>query len=119
MTIMNRKSLTSGLFAALIAIAPGVHAAEDNAGNGGANFDEEQIESFAVARADVQALQQEYASKIQQADQEKAGELKQEAQQKMVSAVEDAGLDVKEFNNIARAAQNNQELAEKIQNAAE
>ncbi len=119
MTIINRKSLTIGLFAALIAIAPGVHAADGDSASGGTNFDEGQIESFAVARADVQQLQQEYASKIQQADQEKAAELKQEAQQKMTSAVEDAGLDVQEFNNIARTAQNDQELAEKIQNAAE
>lgn len=56
---------------------------------------------------------------LQQADQQKAGKLKQEAQQKMVSAVEDTGLDVQEFNSIARAAQNNQEPAGKIQSAAE
>jgi len=37
----------------------------------------------------------------------------------MVAAVEDAGLEVQEFNNIARAAQNDQELAEKIQSASE
>lgn len=119
MTNMNRKSLTAALFAALIAGAPGVYAADDNAGSGAANFDDGQIESFVTARADVQQLQQEYASKIQQAEQEKARKLKQEAQQKMVSAVEDAGLDVKEFNTIARAAQNDEELAGKIQNAAE
>lgn len=119
MTIMNRKSLTLGLFAALIAIAPGVHAAESGSGSGETDFSDEEIESFTTARADVQKLQQEYASKIQQADQEEAAELKQEAQQEMTSAVEDAGLDVQEFNNIARAAQNDQELAEKIQSAAE
>lgn len=119
MKIMNRKSLTFGLFAALIAIAPGVHAAGENSGSGGADFSDDQIESFTSARADVQQLQQEYASKLQQADQEQATELKQEAQQKMVSAVEDSGLDVQEFNNIARAAQNDEELAEKIQGAAE
>lgn len=119
MTIMNRKTLTSGLFAALIAIAPGVQAADENSGSGGASFTDDQIESFTVARADLQQLQREYASKIQQADQEKASRLKKEAQQKMVSAVEDAGLDVQEFNTIARAAQNDQELAGKIQKAAE
>lgn len=119
MTIMNRNSLTIGLFAALIAIAPGVHAADGESGGGDKSFSDDQIESFTTARADVQKLQQEYASKIQQADQEEAAELKQEAQQEMTSAVEDAGLDVQEFNNIARAAQNDQELAEKIQSAAE
>ncbi|MEF8833714.1 MAG: DUF4168 domain-containing protein [Halofilum sp. (in: g-proteobacteria)] len=118
MTIMNRKSVVIGLFAALIAIAPGVHA-QDSSGGGETSFDDEQIESFTTARADVRELQQEYAPKIQQADQEKAAQLKQEAQKKMVSAVEDAGLDVQEFNSIARAAQNDQELAKKIQNAAE
>jgi hypothetical protein len=119
MTIINRRSLTAGLFAALVAIAPGVQAQDGNSGSGGQNFDEGQIESFAVARADVQQLQQEYASKIQQADQEQAGKLKQEAQQKMVAAVEDAGLEVQEFNSIARAAQNDPELADKIQGATE
>ena len=117
MTIMNRTSLTLGLFAAFIAIAPGVHA-QESSGGGETSFDDEQIESFTTARADVQKLQQEYASKMQ-ADQEKAVGLKQEAQQKMVAAVEDAGLEVQEFNNIARAAQNDQELAEKIQSASE
>lgn len=125
MTIMNRKSLTAGLFAALVALAPGVHASDAGGTTGGESapsaedIDQGQIESFATARADVQKLQQEYASKIQQADQEEAAELKQKAQQEMTTAVEDAGLDVQEFNTIARAAQNDQELAEKIQKAAE
>lgn len=119
MTIVNRKHLAGGLLAAFVAVAPATYAADGESGSGDAGFGEGQIESFAVARADVQQLQQEYASKIQQADQEKATELKQEAQQEMTSAVEDAGLDVQEFNEIARAAQNDQELAERIQNAAE
>ncbi len=119
MTIVNRKSLTVGVFAALIAIAPGAHSANGNAGTDDASFDREQIESFAAAQAELQQIQQEYASQIQQADQEQSAQLQQEAQQEMAAAVEEAGLEVDEYNRIAKASRNDQELTERIQNAGE
>lgn len=119
MTIVNRKSLPAGVLAALIAIAPGAYAANGNAGTDDASFDQEQIESFAAAQAEVQEIQQEFTSKMQQGDQEQAAELQQEAQQKMTSAVENAGLEVQEYNRIAQASRDNQELTQRIQEAGE
>ncbi len=118
MTIMNRKSLSAGVFAAFVAFAPGAYSASGNAGSGEADFDQEQIESFATAQDEVTQIQQEYTSQIQQADEQQAAQLQKEAQQEMVSAVEDAGLSVKEFNRIAQAARNDQELQEQIQDAS-
>lgn len=119
MALFNRKSLPVGVLAAFIAVAPGAHAASGNAGTDDANFDQEQIESFAEARSEVEQLQQEYTSQIQQADEEQAAQLQKEAQQEMTSAVEDAGLSVKEFNRIAQAARTDQKLSERIRNASE
>lgn len=123
MTIMTRKSLSAGVFAAFIAFAPGAYSASGNAGSGNAgsgdaDFDQEQIESFATAQEEVTQIQEEYTSQIQQADEQQAAQLQKEAQQEMVSAVEDAGLSVKEFNRISQAARNDQELQEQIQNAS-
>lgn len=119
MAHFNRKSLPAGVLAAFMAVAPGAHAASGNAGTGDANFDQEQIESFAQARAEVQQIQQEYASQAQQGDDKEAAQMQKEAQQEMVSAVEDAGLSVEEFNRIAQAARSDKELSERIQNATE
>lgn len=118
MTTVNRKSLPVGLFAALIAAAPGAHAANANAGSGETSFDEDQIESFVDAQSELQQIQQEYTSQIQQADESEVEQLQKEAQQEMASAVEDAGLKVKEYNRIAQASRNDQELANRIENAS-
>lgn len=117
MKITPRKSLALGFVAALVASAPALHAQDEGSGSAAADFDQQQIESFAVARAEIRTLQQEYGSKIQQADQEEAAELKQEARQKMATAVEENGLDVQEFNRIAQAARSDEDLQEQIRNA--
>lgn len=92
----------------------------DSAGTFADEVDEQQLEAFVVARADVQEIQQDYTSRLQSAENDQdAADLQAEAQEKMVSAVEDAGLSVQEFNRIAEAAQNDPEVQEKIQELAE
>ncbi|MEX1080507.1 MAG: DUF4168 domain-containing protein [Halofilum sp. (in: g-proteobacteria)] len=107
------------MFTALFAIAPAVHAASENASGNEASFEQEQIESFAAAQAEVQQIQQEFASQLQQADEEQASQLQQEAQQEMAAAVDEAGLEVQEFNSIAQASRNDEDLSERIQEASE
>lgn len=118
MALFYRKSLSVGVLAASIAVALGAHAASGNAGTDSANFDQEQVESFAEARAEVRQLQQEYTTQLQQADGKQAEQLRKEAQQEMTEAVEDTSLSVKEYNRIAQAARNDQELSEQIRNAS-
>lgn len=107
--------------AAALGLGPAAQAQDSgSAGTFADEVDEQQLEAFVVARADVQEIQQDYTSRLQSAENDQdAAELQAEAQEKMVSAVEDAGLSVQEFNRIAEAAQNDPEVQEKIQELAE
>lgn len=107
--------------AAALGMGPAAQAQDSgSAGTFADEVDEQQLEAFVVARADVQEIQQDYTSRLQSAENDQdAAELQAEAQEKMVSAVEDAGLSVQEFNRIAEAAQNDPEVQEKIQELAE
>lgn len=107
--------------AAALGLGPAAQAQDSgSAGTFADEVDEQQLEAFVVARAEVQEIQQDYTSRLQSAENDQnAAELQAEAQEKMVSAVEDAGLSVQEFNRIAEAAQNDPEVQEKIQELAE
>ena len=79
------------------------------------DFSESQLEAFAEAQAEVRDIQSEYRSEAQQAqDQSEQTKIQQQANQEMVKAVKDAGLEVAEFNQIAQAARANPELAQEI-----
>lgn len=118
MPISNLKAFAVTL-AAAAALGLGSAAQAQEGGSAGTfadQVDEQQLEAFVVARAEVQEIQQEYTSRLQSAeDDQRAAELQSEAQEKMVTAVEDEGLSVQEFNQIAEAAQNDPEVQEKLQ----
>lgn len=77
---------------------------------------DEQLRQFVEAAGEVQSVQEEYAQQIQSTQEaDEAQTLRQEAQEKMVSAVEDAGLSVSEYNLIAQRLQQDQSLAERLQ----
>ena len=79
------------------------------------DFSEDQLEAFAEAQAEVKDIQSEYRGKAQQAQgQSEQMKIQQEANQEMVKAVKDAGLEVAEFNQIAQAARANPGLAKEI-----
>lgn len=80
-----------------------------------ANFDQQQLKTYAVAALEVQQIRQSYAAQLQGASQEKQQSLQQEAMGKMVEAVQSKGLDVDTYNQITQAAQKDPGLAEKIQ----
>ncbi len=88
-------------------------------GSGG-DFERQELETFLEARAEVLNIQEEYSSRLQSVenDQEVA-DLQTEAREKMVAAVEDAGLTVDEFNRIAQAAQNDPDVAAELESLAE
>lgn len=110
------SSLKYGLLAVmLLALTPAVQA-----DNGDAEFSEGQLESFMVARAEVREIQADYSSRLQDvSDDQKVAELQAEAQEKMVQAVQEEGMTVKEFNRIARKANNDPEFKERLREVAE
>ncbi len=103
----------------LIAAFMVMPAAVAENGSGG-DFERQELETFLQARADVLDIQEEYSNRLQSAEDDQAvAELQSEAREKMVAAVQDAGLSVDEFNRIAQAAQNDPEVAAELQSLAE
>lgn len=102
----------------LLAFSAAPAAIADNGSE--SDFDREQLETFLQARADVLDIQQEYSNRLQSAeDDQEVADLQSEAREEMVTAVEDAGMTVEEFNRIAQAAQNDPDVAEELQSLAE
>ena len=93
--------------------------AQQDPGMGGAaapqEFDESTLQSFATASVALQDIQEEYANRLDGVqDQEKAIELQQEANEKMVSTVEEEGIDVQTYNAIANEMNVDEELNAQI-----
>jgi hypothetical protein len=80
-----------------------------------ANVTDDKLENFVDAATEVQNVQTTYTERMKQAaDQQQAQSLRQEAQDKMVSAVEESGLTVQEYNLIAQRLQTDPALAERM-----
>ena len=78
---------------------------------------DQQLEQFVDAVTSVEQVQQDYAAQIQATeDAEQAQTLRQEAQEEMVTAVEESGLSVDEFNLIAQQIQTDPALVARLQN---
>jgi len=77
---------------------------------------DEQVAKFADAQTQVAEIGKTYTPKMKEAESKKAmQETRREAQKEMVKAVKSSGLDVQTYNQIARAAQNDDELRSRIQ----
>ncbi len=97
--------------------APGNNAPQQNAAPSGssAHYSDATLEKFVSAFQKVGEIRQEYIGKLQQVDdKEKAQSLQQEAGAKMTGAVEDSGLKVETYNQIAQDAQQDPQLRERI-----
>ncbi len=93
--------------------APDATAAEAPAE---ANFSDSELEKFVSVQGDLETIRQEYSGKLESTeDADKAAELQQEASQKMVRVVQDAGMDVETYSNIALALQSDPELRDKVE----
>lgn len=76
----------------------------------------DQLQTYAEAEQKVQEIRDDFQQQMPNAESpEEAQTLQQEAQQEMVSAVEDAGLTVEEYNQIASQMQSNPELRERME----
>lgn len=84
------------------------------------DFDDATLERFAGAWNEVQDIRDAYMDEIQAAgDAEQAQALQQEAQDKMVEAVTEAGVEVSEYNEIATHMGQDPEFAQMIMALAE
>lgn len=84
------------------------------------DFSDAQLEQFAAASQEIARISQDFAGKLQEADDETEKQsVRQEANDEMVSAVEDSGLEVATFNSIGQAVQNNPDLMKKVQKLAQ
>ena len=76
---------------------------------------EAELQSYAAAAAEIEALVQEWQPKVQSAETpEEAAEIGQQAQAEMVQAVESEGLTVEQYNQITQLAQADPDLQAKI-----
>ena len=74
------------------------------AGTQDTNFSDAQLKDFIEAQEGVMEVREEYIQKIEAAEsQQKAQELQMEANDKMVSVIEDVGIDIPTYNSIATA----------------
>jgi hypothetical protein len=77
--------------------------------------DDSQLNLFVEAQTEVIKISEKWNARMQEAESpEAAQEIRGQAHEEMVSAVEDAGLSVEEFNQIATAAQADPELQNRL-----
>lgn len=80
-----------------------------------ARLSDEELEKFASAESKVSEIRDEFSEKLADADsQEKAQSLQLEAQEKMVEAVREEGLEIPTYNEIAVRMQSDPQLQQRI-----
>lgn len=80
------------------------------------DFSDNQLQKFASVQGDLEQIRNDYSGRLESTeDADKAAELQQEASQKMVQVVQDAGMDVETYSNIALALQSDPQLREKVE----
>ncbi|SFD79918.1 protein of unknown function [Thiohalospira halophila DSM 15071] len=117
-----RSTILALLAAGALATAPAAFGQAQQQGQGAPNMEmnAETLDSFADAYVEVRDIQSDFADQLGSVeDREKAQSLQREAQEEMVSAVEDAGLSVQEYNQVASQMQNDPELREKVMQRTE
>ncbi|MCM2971811.1 DUF4168 domain-containing protein [Larsenimonas suaedae] len=124
------KRTTAFLTATLLAtgtVAAPAFAADTNSSSSAAassatqhpNFSDSQLENFASASKEIAGISQKYTQQLQGADDQDAQQqVRQKANKEMVQAVKDNDLDVKQFNQIGQAVQNDPQLMQKVQSMA-
>lgn len=114
-------SLTSGVFAQQQGQAQNQPPpAQQQQPAADVDVSENDLEQFVSAQESIIEIQQKFSARLQEVeDPEKANELQTEANEEMIGAVEEAGLDVESFNSIAMAVQNDPELQQRLQEMME
>ncbi|WP_435101667.1 DUF4168 domain-containing protein [Arhodomonas sp. AD133] len=116
---LTSKILTSAAFAMLVATAP-LHAQTEGNPQGSAEVSDTKLEQFSEAFGQIQDIRSDYSEKLRDVqDEEKAREMQQAANDEMISAVEDSGLSVDEYNAISQQLRKDPEMAERVQGMIE
>jgi hypothetical protein len=80
---------------------------------------DETIDTFVDAFVAVQEIREDFTERLHSAsDEAEAQAMQQEAQEKMMQAVEESGMSVQEYNEVAMALQNDPELMQQVQEKA-
>ncbi len=80
---------------------------------------EQTVDAFVDAFVAVQEIREDFAERLQSAsDESEAQAMQQEAQAEMIQAVEQSGMSVQEYNDVAMALQNDPELMQQVQERA-
>jgi len=112
---LSLLTLTGTLLFGVHAVAQESAAPQQQAAPQNIEVSEQQLQQFADAQMDLASIQQEFSARLQEVeDPEKARDIQREANQEMTTAVQDAGLDVESFNQIAMAIQNDPELQQQL-----
>lgn len=111
------KLMITALFTVLLALStPGLAQQQQQTAPAAVDVSESVLKQFAEASTAITEIQQDYSQRLQNADDpEQANALQQEANDEMISAVEETGLDVESFNAIAMAVRNDPELQQQLQ----
>ncbi len=84
-------------------------------GMSGGQVSEEKLDSFAAAAVEIQTINEEARAKLSEpGTSESPEDLQRQANEDIISAVEDEGLTIEEFNEIARLAQNDPALHSRV-----
>lgn len=121
-----KKLLTSATVSLALLAAPAAFAQAQSTGQTSQSspassaqqspdFEDAKLRQFVEAQQGINDIRDEYMTKIEDASsQEQAQELQMEANDKMVSVIEDAGLDVPTYNAIATAYNSQPQIRDRV-----
>lgn len=79
------------------------------------SLSQQDLQTFATAAVEVQRISDDYQARFAAADTaEERQQIQQEATDKMAKAVEDKGMTVDQYNEVARTAQSDADVANQI-----
>lgn len=86
-------------------------------GSSAGNISQSEVQKFAKAQNDMQSLVRDQQQKINNANGDKAKQYRQQMNKKIIKTIKKDGLSVKQYNQIAQASRNDQQLQQRIQKA--
>ncbi len=129
--VTSTRFITAAALALGLTVSASAMAADEGQGNSGSGADaseqsgegqsgepvsDAQLEKFAQAYGNIRSVRMEYQKKLQQAEgKEQQSKLKKEGRQEMMGAIQEAGLDVSEYQRIGKQLNQSQELQKRLQ----
>lgn len=108
--------ITAGFLASPMAMAQGEQQAQPMPQQQEApEVSESQINAFVEAYIAVSEVREDYTARLQEAeDQEQAQQLQQEANDAMTAAIEDNGMSIEEYQEVAMAVNADADVREQV-----